>query len=395
MTQNSFNELNFLKNKIFLTLNLKNLKCHILNNKNKKNFSKLKFYLKNKILLFLKFFLENSYWFFLTEFITNYFFSKQSGIKNIENYSKEPVEITLKSLPLKELEKILEIIFKKAEKQVFKSMKILNFHHLKQSFFESKGNFTIPKKPQKEDENQNNFFNCFPEQFQIHIEQIRIDIDSLSIEISKIIINDIIKESFADGIFQKSKICFFESILRILIYLNRKSDSITKLYSIRYKTLVEIKNNLNYNVSEFFLIFFYFFNENSTSFYRIIYQILIINFFLIKKFLNLQFLFEFSYFEYPNWVVLKNLIFKEIKKNIRFSKYHSLNLEKDFKGKWIEISLKTFSKLKISIALENLKNFFGIDILDIQYWIHELNQKKKLSAKIDKLTGVVHFYKIK
>jgi hypothetical protein len=393
MSKNSFHEINFLKNKVSEKLAYVNIQYHIIINKNKRNFSKIIFYLKNKILFFLKFLPEKNYWNFFIEFIMQIFFNSRLRRKFVETSLRELIEFMLKFFPIKEFEKILIIGFKKAEKQVFKKIDVLNFYYLKISFFESKGNLFISKKSKKKEEDENFFYNSFPEQFQIHNEYIRINLDFLDNSIPKIIINEIIKKKFSNKILYPTTICFFESIIRILTNSNYQQNSIAKLHAIRIKNL--FKSNIQYdsNSIEFFLIFYHSLGEINFPGYQKLFELLIIIFFRNNMFFEINFLKNLNFLKKQNLLIFKNLIFFEINENFKFSKFNLGNIKKYIKAKLIKNYLIIFSKLTFSISFSIIKKILCADIVDIFYWINELNQQKKICATIDCLKGILYFYK--
>jgi hypothetical protein len=181
-------------------------------------------------------------------------------------------------------------------------------------------------------------------------------------------------------------------MIRILLNFNYKLNSIVKLYLIRDKILNENNNINNFNSKEYLLILFYFLGENKLLENYKIYSLFMIIFCINNHLINNQFFDYVGFLDYLNWPIWNNLFFLEIKKNIKFSKIYFSYLKKDLKGKLITNSLIAFAKCNSSISLFNIKKIFMIDFVDIQYWIHELNQDKKICAKIDKLKGMIYFY---
>ncbi|ABW98092.1 hypothetical protein HAN_2g268 (nucleomorph) [Hemiselmis andersenii] len=391
MTQHAFDELNFLKLRILKKLKINQIKNIFLINKKKKNSLKLKKYFFSKNQKFFKFLIEKNSWFSYSEFLINFVFiwDKIGGLRKISN--EENLENFLKNFPIKFLKKISKLCFEIFQSKVSKDFSIERIIFFHCSFKESKGKIRKKNFLEKNNENQPFFLTITPENFQIYLEQIRINIDHKNFPTAGVIINDKIKDTFSTLSLKKSRLCFFEQIIRNLIKINFKNLQICKLYSVRFKEIEREKPKGLHSTVEFFFIFFYFLvqkNHKKDSFlFRIIFSEAIIK---KIKLIN-QFLIILSSGQLIIWSKFKVRLIRILNKDLQISKNLVFRLLRKIRAEIILNNIKVLSSSFKTVLIINLNEILEVDLIDLQFWLQYISKYFKKNFLLDRLTGKCYF----
>jgi len=388
MTKNSIFEINGLKNFVIP------IQSHFFfgdrksQNKIWDNLKIFKIYNKRKILKMSKFFFENGQVSFFLELSLFLIFQRGQVPRLVNLILKEIFEAFPKLGSSRYIEKLTFLLYKLTNRNPFIHKVSKKFIFLLKILFESKGMKPILVEHKQKTER----FDITNEEMEIHLEQIRMNLDNFNFSGAGIYMNKLSRESFFDFFPKNLKNCFLEQLIRIFL---KSGDfkQITKLYFSRFENEKEMGLNFKTLKLELTVVFFY--------------SIIISNFFDQKWFVILVsyrvleilgesgafFLFCSNCIFPQTWSLLKKILPKSSLDTQIFLENSSLNFFRCLRAISVSRSLNIFCFYYSSAQIKNISRAIETDNRDTEHWFYKNFGKGKKIIKIDCLKKKIKFQK--